>query len=97
MQSRLFAELFTDTTSIGGTTCLYMEGMFFPLPFPILAVSVSKISKTTLQWSPSSSMGFTIQLAVERILMVLQRKMLRFFLLYVLRIVRPLKCTVFKD
>ncbi len=29
--------------------------------------------------------------------MVLQRKMLRFFLLYVLRIVRPLKCTVFKD
>jgi hypothetical protein len=50
-----------------------------------------------LQWSPSSSMGFTIQLAVERILMVLQRKMLRFFLLYVLRIVRPLKCTVFKD
>jgi hypothetical protein len=40
--------------------------MFSSLPFPILAVSVSKLAKTILQWSPSSTMGFTIQLAVGK-------------------------------
>jgi hypothetical protein len=40
--------------------------MFSPLPFPILAVSVSKIAKTTLHWSSSLSMDFTIQLAMGK-------------------------------
>ncbi len=86
----VFAELVTDTTCIGGTVCLYGGGgdVLSSLPFPILDVSSSKLAKMTLLWSTSSSMGFSIQLAVGKDSYDISEKILRFFLHICLRIVR---------
>jgi hypothetical protein len=58
---------------------LYVHGggdvLFSPLPFPILAVSGSKLAKTTLHWSSSFSIwALPYSWQWGRILMGLQSK-----------------------